>query len=44
MISVMINDYVDDSEDDDNDDGDDENQDILGFIFCNVATKRLSKQ
>ena len=40
MISVMINDYVDDSEDD----GDDENQDILGFIFCNVATKRLSKQ
>ena len=52
MITVRITD-CDDDDDDDDDDGDDddnnnenddENQDILGFIFCSVAPKRLDKQ
>ena len=34
----------DDSEYDDNGGDDDENQDILGFIFCSVASNRLDKQ
>ena len=38
-------DDVDDDDSDDDDNGDeDENQDILGFIFCSVASNRLDKQ